>query len=99
MDNSTQNTQARMGHREAWAHFYGIWKGLPVRKRKVLPAQMRARIGLAQQDWAGKRKNAKGDVLRLGPRRVADILLAVSQAMPEWFKYVYTSEAWFESRK
>lgn len=90
-----------MTHLEAWAHFYALWRLLPARERKALPAPLRAKIGLAQQDFQGKRRNRNGEVLGLGPKRVAAILLAVSGAMPGTFAYTHhlLVEEWFESRK
>ncbi len=101
MDISGEKTASRMNHLEAWAHFYARWKSLPAREQKALPAPLRAKIGLAQQDFLGKRKNRNGDVLVLGPKRVAAILLAVSEAMPGTFAYTHhlVVEEWFEARK
>lgn len=98
MDISGEKTAGRMTHLEAWAHFYTRWQRLTGREHKAVPKQTRHRIGLAQQDFQGIRKSKKGVVLRLGPKRVADILLAVTEAMPETFAYIYHPpvEEWFE---
>lgn len=89
-----------MNHREAWAHFYTRWQGLTGRERKAVPRQTRAAIVLAQQDFQGIRKNSKGAVLGLGPKRVAAILLAVTEAMPGTFAYTHhlVVEQWFEAK-
>lgn len=88
----------RMTHLEAWAHFYTRWQGLTGREHKAVPKQTRHSIGLAQQDFCGIRKNSKGAVLGLGPKRVAAILQAVTEAMPETFAYSHhlVVEEWFE---
>ena len=87
-----------MTHLEAWAHFYTRRQGLTGREHKTVPKQTRHSIGLAQQDFQGIRKNSKGVALGLGPKRVAAILLAVTEAMPEKFAYSHhlVVEEWFE---
>lgn len=98
MDISGQKTVKRMTHLEAWAHFYTRWQRLTGREHKAVPKQTRHSIGLAQQDFQGIRKNKKGVTLGLGPKRVAQILQAVSEAMPDVFQYVYHPAVaeWFE---
>ena len=88
-----------MTHLEAWAHFYTRWQRLPLwEKRRVSPLIRTSHIRLAQSDYLGKRKNKKGGVLILGSKRVAQILGAVTEAMPDVFRYVYHPAVaeWFE---
>lgn len=101
MDISGEKTAGRMNHIEAWAHFYARWKSLPAREQKAVPKQTRGYITLAQQDFLGARKNKKGVAYVLGHKRVATLLLAVSEAMPGTFAYTHhlVVEEWFESRK
>lgn len=91
-----------MTHLEAWAHFYAKWDKLPARERRRVPLLIRSsHIRLAQADYLGKRKNKKGEVYLLGSKRVAQILQAVTEAMPDVFAYVYHPpiEEWFEAVK
>ena len=88
-----------MTHLEAWAHFYTRWQRVPLSQRKRVPLAVRSsHIRHAQSDYLGKRKNKKGEVLTLGSKRVAQILQAVSEAMPDVFRYVYHPAVaeWFE---
>ena len=88
-----------MTHLEAWAHFYTRWEALPLSQRRRVPLVVRSsHIRHAQSDYLGKRGNGKGEVLTLGSRRVAQILQAVSKAMPDVFRYVYHPAVaeWFE---
>lgn len=88
-----------MTHLEAWAHFYTRWQVLPLSQQRRVPLLIRSsHIRLAQADYLGKRKNKKGEVYLLGSKRVAQILQAVSEAMPETFAYSHhlVLEEWFE---
>ena len=88
-----------MTHLEAWAHFYTRWEALPLSQQRRMPLLIRSsHIRLAQADYLGKRKNKKGEVYLLGFKRVAQILQAVSEAMPDVFRYVYHPAVaeWFE---
>ena len=88
-----------MTHLEAWAHFYAVWDKLPLlQQRRVPPLIRSSHIRHAQADYLGKRKNKKGEVLTLGSKRVAQILQAVTEAMPDVFRYVYHPAVteWFE---
>lgn len=88
-----------MTHLEAWAHFYTRWEALPLSQQRRVPLLIRSsHIRLAQADYLGKRKNKKGEVYLLGSKRVAQILQAVSEAMPETFAYSHhlVLEEWFE---
>ena len=89
-----------MTHLEAWAHFYTRWnEDLTTSQRRRVPLLIRSsHIRLAQADYLGKRKNKKGEVLTLGSKRVAQILQAVTEAMPDVFRYVYHPAVaeWFE---
>lgn len=56
---------------QAWQDFYervrpGIWSALDRNARRD--------INTAQRDWLGLRKNSAGEVVRLGPERVARLL-------------------------
>ena len=89
-----------MNHLQAWAHFYTRWnEDLTPSQRRRVPLLIRSsHIRLAQADYLGKRKNKKGEVYQLGSKRVAQILQAVSEAMPDVFRYVYHPAVaeWFE---
>jgi len=72
---------------------------LPLSQQRRVPLLIRSsHIRLAQADYLGKRKNKKGEVYLLGSKRVAQILQAVSEAMPETFAYSHhlVLEEWFE---
>lgn len=88
----------KMNHRQAWAHFYAKWRKLEEWERKGVPSDLRPAIVVAQSDYLEKRRNKKGEPLTLGSERVARILLAVSEAMPDVFSYVYhpPEAEWFE---
>ena len=99
MDNLDKKQAGRMTHLEAWAHFYTRWQRVPLSQRKRVPLAVRSsHIRHAQSDYLGKRRNGKGEVLALGSKRVAQILQAVTEAMPDVFRYVYhpPMEEWFE---
>jgi len=88
-----------MNHLQAWAHFYTRWEALPLSQQRRVPLLIRSsHIRLAQADYLGKRRNGKGEVLTLGSKRVAQILQAVSEAMPETLAYSHhlVLEEWFE---
>lgn len=56
---------------EAWSDFYDhvrpdIWSGLSRNERRD--------INTAQRDFMGLRKDRRGEVIRLGPERVAKLL-------------------------
>lgn len=85
----------RLTPKEAWDDFMAKYARIRPGARKPL-RHMTRKISQAKQDAAGKRVRKTGTPLGLGADRIARILLAASEAMPEVFHYTHHTEEWFE---
>jgi len=92
MDEKTEATQ--LDHLAAWQDFYSRYRALRLADRKAIGLTVMKKINVAHQDFLGKRKGRDGAPLRLGSKRVAEILDAASAAMPHVFQYTHRKEWW-----
>lgn len=86
----------RLSPKEAWDDFIAKYARIHPKNRTALRHMART-ISQAKQDANSKRLRKKtGTTLGLGHARIASILLAASEAMPEKFAYSHHTEEWFE---